>query len=238
MFLSRPGSLRLWLKLWRAPFRQPDDRGIVHRDMKPANVLFNAHGTAKITDFGLAKQLDDVSGQTHTGAVMGTPSYMAPEQRWAKPSASAPRPTSTPWELFSTNASRADHRFAVPPCSTLSIRFGAGNRCRCAISIPMFLETWKRICLKCLNKEPGKRYASAAALAEDLRRFLAGESILARPAGRTAAPLGWCRRNPALAATGALAGLALIGAVVVSLAYAFEQSRNADYEAQNQPEPA
>ncbi|MBY0231794.1 MAG: serine/threonine protein kinase, partial [Gemmataceae bacterium] len=173
------------------------DKGIIHRDLKPANVLLADDGTPKVADFGLARRLEG-EGQTKTGDVLGTPSYMPPEQ--ARGSAVGPladvyalgavlhemltgRPPflgATPWDTLAQVMS-AD---PVPPR-------------RLNPSVPRDLET---VCLKCLQKEPARRYPSAAALADDLGRFLRGESVLARPIGGGERLWRACRRNPLLAA--------------------------------------
>jgi serine/threonine protein kinase/DNA-binding SARP family transcriptional activator len=193
------------------------ERGIIHRDLKPDNVLLTAGGTPKVTDFGLAKRLDAGAHQTASGAVIGTPSYMAPEQArgrgkevgpaadiyalgailyetlTGRPPFKAATPMETMWQVI--------HEEPVPPR-------------RFQPSLQADLET---ICLKCLHKEPAQRYASAAALAHDLKRFLNGEPIDARPSTRWTQTVKWARRKPAAAAlvgVSALALLILLGVVV------------------------
>jgi hypothetical protein len=190
---------------------------VIHRDLKPANVLLTEDGQAKITDFGLAKKLDEKS-QTQTGAVVGTPSYMAPEQASGKkevgPAADIYALGAILYELLTGRppfkAATAMHTLLlVMSEEPVPVR-------RLQPQAPKDLET---ICHKCLHKDPHKRYASAAELAEDLRRFLAGEPIQARPVGAVGRSWRWCRRNRAVA--GLLAVVAaslLLGAVLGSYA--------------------
>jgi serine/threonine-protein kinase len=186
-------------------------KGVVHRDLKPANVLMTPDGQPKITDFGLAKKLEGQDSQTHTGAILGTPSYMAPEQAEGKTHAIGPLsdvyslgailyemltgrvPFKAPTLLETLEQVRS--REPVPPTELQD-------------KLPRDLET---VCLKCLQKDPKKRYAGAAALAEDLRRFLANEPIQARPVSRAERLWRWCRRNPRVAFLAATVLLVLMG---------------------------
>jgi tetratricopeptide (TPR) repeat protein len=187
---------------------------IVHRDLKPANVLLAADGTPKVTDFGLAKRLDQ-DGHTRTGAVLGTPAYMAPEQAAGRkevgPAADVYALGAILYECLTGRppfkaATPIDTLRQVLDDEPLSVR-------RLQRQAPRDLET---ICHKCLEKDPRKRYASAQALAEDLGCFLAGEPIHARPVAVWERGLKWARRRPAaalllvalfLGAAGAAAGV-------------------------------
>jgi tRNA A-37 threonylcarbamoyl transferase component Bud32 len=173
--------------------------GVVHRDLKPANVLLTPEGQPKITDFGLAKQLDDDSNQTRSGAVMGTPSYVAPEQAAGRVKEVGPRA-----DVYSLGAMFYEFLTGRPPfrgetvLDTLMLvrHEDPVPPSQLRRSLPRDLET---ICLKCLHKDPRKRYASAEALADDLRRYLNGEPIRARPLGPYGRSWRWCRRNPVAA---------------------------------------
>jgi predicted Ser/Thr protein kinase len=174
-------------------------KGVIHRDLKPANVLLTPDGMPKITDFGLAKRLEDDRGQTHSGSVMGTPSYMAPEQAAGRVQDMGPAT-----DVYSLGAILYDALTGRPPFKGATVVDTLAQvrndeplpPSRLQPRVPRDLET---ICLKCLQKSPRKRYGSAAELAEDLRRFQAGEPILARPMGRAEWLWRWCRRNPVAA---------------------------------------
>jgi WD40 repeat protein len=197
------------------------ERQVLHRDLKPGNVLLAADGTPKVTDFGLAKKLDQESGQTHSGAVMGTPSYMAPEQARGEVSRLGPAA-----DVYALGAILYECLTGRPPFRAASVLDTLAQVLheepvpprRLQPKVPRDLET---ICLKCLHKEPARRYATAADLAEDLRRFLAGEPIAARPVSGAERLARWGRRNPALAAVSALAALLLFTvALVATVGYA------------------
>jgi WD40 repeat protein len=185
---------------------------VIHRDLKPANVLLAADGTPKITDFGLARKLDE-PGQTRTGAILGTPSYMAPEQAEGK------KDIGPLADVYALGAILYDCLTGRPPFKAATsfdtilqvVSAEPVPPTQLNAKVPCDLET---ICLKCLHKQPAHRYPSAVELAEDLRRFQAGEAIRARPVGRLERVARWCRRRPAVAALMAvsvLAGLGLLG---------------------------
>jgi tRNA A-37 threonylcarbamoyl transferase component Bud32 len=190
--------------------------GLVHRDLKPANVLLTRDGAPKITDFGLAKKLDE-AGQTQSGAILGTPSYMAPEQARGQGKEVGPAA-----DVYALGAILYDCLTGRPPFRADSIMETLAQvladdpapPSRLNPKVPRDLET---ICLKCLHKSPERRYASAEALADDLHRFLAGEAIRARPEGVLGKLGRTLRRRRVPLAVGLLVALALSAAGYVAL---------------------
>jgi tetratricopeptide (TPR) repeat protein len=187
--------------------------GIVHRDLKPSNVLFGGDGVPRITDFGLAKRLESDSKQTESGAIMGSPSYMAPEQarghsRDVGPAADIHALGAIFYEMLT---GRPPFKGATP-METVSqvIDDDPVPPSRLVTRVARDLET---ICLKCLNKEPMRRYDSALSLAEDLARYLAGEPIKARRTPLWERGAKWARRRPVIAASWMLAVLLGFGAI-------------------------
>jgi tRNA A-37 threonylcarbamoyl transferase component Bud32 len=174
-------------------------RGILHRDLKPANVLLDTHGRAYISDFGLAKQTEADVEITQSGAILGTPGYMAPEQASGRV-----KNLTVATDVYGLGAVLYAALVGRPPFSghtgleTLRLVTDQTPRPvraeRAAVSRD--LET---ICLKCLEKDPQARYASAEAVADDLDRFLRREPIRARPIGQFGRLVRWCRRRPAVA---------------------------------------
>lgn len=205
-----------WLKSLAEAVHYAHQHGVLHRDLKPANILLDADLQPYIADFGLAKLMDEDSSLTLSQVTLGTPNYMSPEQAAGKlrqlTSASDIYSLGAMfWELltgrklFEGGSPLATIQSVLeedpaPPSSVLRL-------------VPADLDT---ICLKCLQKEPGRRYRSARELAEDLGRWLRGEPILARRVGFAERTWLWCRRKPALAAMAGTALLALL--VTISVA--------------------
>ena len=214
---------QLMMRLARA-VAYAHQRGVTHRDLKPANILLTSAGDPKIADFGLARCCASDAGQTTSGGLVGTPSYMAPEQAAGEPNIGPAadiyalgailyelltgKPPFSGASMLETLRRVLESRPTPPRQLRPSEPPGSSRR-----SVPRALET---ICLKCLEKEPARRYESADALAEDLRRFLAGEPILAVRTGPTRRLWSWCRRKPIIAglaaalAVSVVAGFALV----------------------------
>lgn len=187
--------------------------GIVHRDLKPSNILRSLDGTLKIADFSLARSFTGDSAATISTARVGTPSYMAPEQALGKPEAFCP-----PVDIYALGAILYEMLTGRPPFRAETsaetqrqvVTEEPAPPSRLNAKVPRDLEN---VCLKCLNKDPQRRYPSAEALKEDLQRFLRGEPTLARPMGRSTRVLRWVQRRPAEATAlivVTLASLALV----------------------------
>jgi tRNA A-37 threonylcarbamoyl transferase component Bud32 len=191
------------------------EKQVIHRDLKPSNVLIAgtlSRGIPKVTDFGLAKQLDD-RADTLTTAILGTPSYMAPEQVDAK-IGTADRRTDVYGLgaiLYELLTGRPPFR-AESPLQTLK-QVAEAEPARPRLLNPAVPRDLETVCLKCLEKHPAHRYESAAALADDLARFVKGEPVRARPIGPGGRVVRWCRRNPLVASLTAVLVLALVGGI-------------------------
>lgn len=223
-----PGAAARMVEMLAQAVSAAHEQGIIHRDLKPGNVLLDSNGTLKITDFGLAKEGD--AGTTATGEVLGTPSYMAPEQAAGKVKEIGPAA-----DIYALGAILYELLTARPPFKgatawdTLQMVTGAEPvpPSQFQAKIPRDLET---ICLKCLQKDPARRYSSAQALAEDLQRFSAGEPIVARPVGRAERLWRWCQRKPALAIALASVALSLLAGTVISVIFAVRAAQALEAE--------
>jgi tetratricopeptide (TPR) repeat protein len=199
--------------------------GIVHRDLKPANILMTDDGMPKVTDFGLAKASDADLGLTRTNSILGSPSYMSPEQADGRA-----RDVGPAADIYALGANLYELVTGRPPfvgptiLATLDLVKNAEPvpPSRLQPGVSSDLET---ICLKCLRKEPGRRYESADALAEDLGRYLDGRPILARPTPRWERAWKWVRRRPSAAALIAVSALSIFAAVAGGLWYRAERDR-------------
>ncbi len=199
--------------------------GVLHRDLKPSNILLDDDGRPHVTDFGVALRVGDESHMTQPGDILGTPAYISPEQ------ASGRRGTvTTASDVYSLGAILYTLLTGRPPFQTgsvietlLLVRTQEPMRPRAIRpGVDIALET---IALKCLEKDPQRRYASAEALADDLDRWLAGEPIEARPLGRAGRLWRLARRHPSLAAAGGFTVLALVATTAIAIGFAAYRSR-------------
>jgi serine/threonine protein kinase/WD40 repeat protein len=208
-------------------------RGILHRDIKPGNILLDANGAPHLTDFGLAKLVEKESTLTHTNAVLGTPAYMSPEQARGET-----KEVTTAADVYGLGAVLYETLTGMPPfaggTSLETIRQVLEQEPRRpSVFNPAIDRDLETICLKCLDKDPGGRYSSAAGLAADLERWLRHEPIMARRAGPGERLRKWVQRRPAIAAltaTSALLLMAMVASAVLSAAY--ERSRALNLQGQ------
>jgi tetratricopeptide (TPR) repeat protein len=209
--------------------RVAHESGIIHRDLKPTNVLYTSDGVPRITDFGLAKRVDSDDGQTQSGQVMGSPSYMAPEQARGHS-----RDVGPAADVYALGAILYEMLTGRPPFKGAT----AVETVRQVIDddpvtpsrlVPRVSRDLETICLKCLHKEPERRYVSAAALVDDLNRFREGRPIRARPASPVGRLWRWARREPTkaglLAALSALCLLTVGGGLWLERQQAEQQGR-------------
>ena len=214
--LDSPNANRAAAKLLVAIARAvhyAHQRGILHRDLKPGNILLDANGQSHLTDFGLAKVMEQDSAITRTQAVLGTPSYMSPEQARGDT-----RQLTTAVDIYGLGAVLFYLLTEQPPfaggTTMETIRQVIDQEPKCPTTLnPSADPDLEVICLKCLEKDPARRYGSAEAVADDLDRWLADEPILARPNGTWERTAKWVRRNRTRAA---LLGLAAVSALTVT----------------------
>jgi WD40 repeat protein/serine/threonine protein kinase len=230
--ISDPHQAAQWMQTVAEAIQFAHDHGILHRDLKPSNILIDTSGQPRLTDFGLAKRLIGDTSLTLSGQLLGSPSYMPPEQAAARHGKVSRRSDvyglgATLYHLLTGRApfqaatitETLDEVLNKEPVAPRVLSSG----------IPRDLDT---ICLKCLEKDPHRRYASARELADELGRFLRGEPTLARPVGFVDKTAKWCRRRPALAAlSGALAIALVLGTAGVLWQWRQSEAQRARAEA-------
>lgn len=206
-----------YLKTLAEAIQHAHDQGILHRDLKPSNILMDPFGEPRITDFGLAKELSGGSELTMTGQVVGTPGYLPPEQADALFGPVTPRS-----DIYSLGALlyyllTARAPFVAGSLSEMLRQMLSTDPVAPRLLNPAVSADLETICLKCLERDPQRRYTTAASLAMDLGRFLAGEPIVARPPSALGRFVRWCRRRPALAAAWLLAVALAVGSTVSTI---------------------
>ncbi len=197
--LTPPQAAALLIKIAQA-VDFANAQGVIHRDLKPANILIDADGNPRVTDFGVAKRMEGNSDLTRSGQILGTPAYMPPEQAACRLDQIGPTTDvySLGAILYATLTGRPPFEAASPVDTLMQVLEGEPTLpSKRQAGIPRSLES---ICMKCLEKTPSKRYATAGQFAEDLRRYLRSEPVAARPADIGQRLRRWCRREPALVA--------------------------------------
>ena len=217
-----------YVKIIAEAIQYAHERGILHRDLKPSNVLIDESDQPRVTDFGLAKRLEKETDLTLSGQVLGSPDYMAPEQAAAQRGQVGKRS-----DVYSLGAILYHLLTGQPPFVAMTVgetleQVRNVEPTSPRVSDPHLARDLETICLKCLEKEPQKRYATAEVLAEDLGRFLYDEPIQARPVSTPEKLWRWCRRKPVIATLSATTVLLLLAVAIGSLiaAYRIERERN------------
>gem|GEM_PF-4846377 len=228
-----PRQSARWVKTLAEAMYEAHSKNVIHRDLKPANVMLAGDGTLKITDFGLAKELEkeQAEGNTVSGQIMGTPSYMSPEQASGKVEELGPLT-----DLYALGAILYEMLTGRPPfkgTSAMATVFSVIHEEPVAPSklVPRLPRDIETICLKCLEKDPAKRYSDCRALAEDLQNFLDGRPIKARRASLLEQTYKWARRNPYAAVSVGLVTCLIVGGVSAAF---YVQKLRADQALENQ----
>jgi WD40 repeat protein len=204
-------------------------RGILHRDLKPSNILLDGDGHPHVTDFGLAKRLDGDRALSISGSVVGTPQYMSPEQ-----ASGSRQAITTATDVYGLGAILYAALTGRPPFQADSLAETLRAVREKPVEAPSKINPrvdrdLETIVLKCLEKDPKRRYDSAAAVADDLERYLRGEPILARRTGAWERVLKWSRRHPAAAALVGMSGVAALTLVGLGVALAYHSRLQAAY---------
>jgi WD40 repeat protein len=221
--MAHPRDAALLMAAVARAVQYAHQHGILHRDLKPANILLDEQGRPHITDFGLAKRLGGDAELTRSGAVLGTPGYMAPEQVERRRGA-----VTTATDVYGLGAVLYAALTGRPPFQGATVlevlEQVKGHQPEPPRRInPRVERDLETICLKCLSKAPEERYNSAGAMADDLERWLAGQPIEARPAPPWERALKWVQRHPAIAALAAVSGVAAMALVGVGVGLWYNQ---------------
>jgi serine/threonine protein kinase/WD40 repeat protein len=223
-FQSDPKAAARLLATVARAVHHAHQRGILHRDLKPGNVLMDRRGQPHVTDFGLAKRMEKDPQVTQSGAIVGTPSYMPPEQ------ARAEKSLTTAADVYSLGAVLYELLTGRPPFrassqldTVLQVMEREPERPR--VLNPRIDRDLETVCLKCLQKQPQRRYASAEILAEDVEHWLAGEPISARPVSQSERFWRWCRRNPLVTGLTAAVSASLLFGLAGSIFWAVKATR-------------
>lgn len=212
------------------------ERGVLHRDLKPSNVLLDENDQPKVTDFGLAKRLEKDTELTLSGQVLGSPGYMAPEQAAAHRGLVGKRS-----DVFSLGAVLFHLVTGRPPFVAATVaetlqQVQNADPVSPTVLNPHVPRDLKTICLKCLEKEPARRYQTARELTEDLGRWLAKEPILARPMGPAGRAWRWCRRKPVIATLSVMTMLLVLAVAIgspIALFHINKHRRDAEQKARD-----